>query len=335
MKTLSKEIPLTVFEDYSFKVFPLGSASTSIGCRDHKSVPNISCANERATLESDSTGGRLLRIVRICVLLGATLALFAGGNALALTRVPAPTDLGAGTHSPPVTLPPSSSTKAAPAPSPTSPQTAEDIRDIRQPIHIPYPWLWAAYVAGGVAAAGLLLGLLRRWRHPNAFPVKMPHEMALVRLEQVRALMTPEQAREFSFAVSEIVREYIEQRFQGRAAHRTTEEFLHDLVTEPDALLANHRALLADFLWHCDLAKFALWNLTPGDMESMHLSARTFVLQTVPTAAESEDVVQKDMIPRSARAHLDPPVPSQTEVLLADAVSMPMQPPTAKTEPSL
>jgi len=37
--------------------------------------------------------------------------------------------------------------------------------------------------------------------------------------------MQPENAREFSIAVSEIVRQYIEERFRVWAARRTTEEF--------------------------------------------------------------------------------------------------------------
>ena len=272
----------------------------------------------------------IMRIVRTCVLLELSFVVFTGVNALALTKASAPTILGAGTPSPSVSPHSFSSTKAAPAPSTASPQAAEDIRDIHQPIHIPYSWLWAAYVAGGVTAAGLLFGLLRRWRRQRALSVKLPYEIALDRLEQVRGLMTPEQAREFSFAVSEIVRGYIEQQFQTRAAHRTTEEFLHDLVTEPDALLLKHRTLLADFLRHCDLAKFALWNLALSEMESMHQSARTFVLHTVPTASASDEPIRQEKIPKSPNTHLDPPVTHQPEAVLADGASMTMQRTTAQ-----
>ena len=70
---------------------------------------------------------------------------------------------------------------------------------------------------------------------------------------------------------------YIEVRFQVWAARRTTEEFLHDLLDPSDALLASHRDLLADFLHHCDLAKFARWILSVEEMETMLQSARTFV----------------------------------------------------------
>jgi hypothetical protein len=116
----------------------------------------------------------------------------------------------------------------------------------------------------------------------------LPYEIALDRLEEAHALMQPENAREFSITVSEIVRHYIEDRFHVGAARRTTEEFLYDLLESSDALLAGHRALLADFLHHCDLAKFALWVLSIEEMENMLQSARTFVIETGrPTTTET------------------------------------------------
>ena len=105
-------------------------------------------------------------------------------------------------------------------------------------------------------------------------------EMALQRLEDIRALMQPQSAREFSIAVSDIVRSYIEKRFDVTATHRTTEEFLRDLLELPNAALARHRALLSEFLHQCDLVKFAGVSLTLQNMESLHQSACDFVRAT-------------------------------------------------------
>jgi hypothetical protein len=90
--------------------------------------------------------------------------------------------------------------------------------------------------------------------------------------------MALESAEPFSFGVSEIVRLFIEECLPMRAAHRTTSEFLHDLVNLPDSPLAAHRDMLADFLEHCDLAKFARWSLTNPQMEAMLASASAFVV---------------------------------------------------------
>ena len=168
----------------------------------------------------------------------------------------------------------------------------EDIRDIRGPKHIPSPWLWPLWLAGGAALAALLYAAWR-WNQRRALiAALLPYEIALAKLEAARALMQPENAREFSITVSEIVRQYIEVRFQVWAARRTTEEFLHDLIDPSDVSLAHHRDLLADFLRHCDLAKFARWVLSAEEMETMLQSARSFVLTTgklpaptIPSAA--------------------------------------------------
>jgi hypothetical protein len=117
----------------------------------------------------------------------------------------------------------------------------------------------------------------RRRQHAVA---KLPSEIALERLEQARALMHPSGGREFSIEVSSIVRDYIESRFRVMAAHRTTDEFLHDSLESADSLLAAHRELLADFLKSCDLAKFGGWNLPQSNMEAMLQGARRFVIES-------------------------------------------------------
>jgi len=110
--------------------------------------------------------------------------------------------------------------------------------------------------------------------------MKLPYEVALEKLLAARQFLSPEQAHTFSDLVSEVVRSFIEQTFPVRAEHRTTEEFLCDLVTNADGPLAGHRDTLGEFLGHCDLAKFAMWRLSIPQMEAMHQSARDFILAT-------------------------------------------------------
>ncbi len=162
------------------------------------------------------------------------------------------------------------------APVPAAPAApSEDIRDIRGPRADAPPWFW--WTATG-AVLMVVAGYGLWWRHRRRHaPVVSPYDAALQRLEASRALMQPASAREFAAAVTGIVRAYIEQRFSVRISHRTTEEFLRDLLQSSDAALARHRPRLADFLHHCDFVKFADATPPQQSLEFLHASACRFV----------------------------------------------------------
>jgi hypothetical protein len=122
----------------------------------------------------------------------------------------------------------------------------------------------------GIGAAAWKL--LRRQRR------KLAYEIALEELEHTRPLMREFHAEPFCLAVSDVVREFIEEVLPVRAMHRTTNEFLHDVASRSYLQLAPHCDALANFLQHCDLAKFARWSLSVSQMESMLSSAKDFVI---------------------------------------------------------
>jgi hypothetical protein len=162
----------------------------------------------------------------------------------------------------------------------TDAATAEDIRDIRGPKGVFPLWELVALLAG---VALLAIGGYAAWRWARRRKAPRPQqlfEIALQRLEEIRSLMQPSSVREFSIAISDIVRRYIEDEFKVTATHRTTEEFLHDLLESSNAALAAHRNLLAQFLEQCDMAKFAGMGLSMRLMESLHQSARSFVIES-------------------------------------------------------
>jgi hypothetical protein len=184
--------------------------------------------------------------------------------------------------------PPAAPAPATPTAAPTAAQyagvtaAASDIRDIRGPKPITSPWLMPLIAVTVLSAAG---GAYAAWawnRRRFREASKRPLDIALERLERARPLMlmVPPRAREFSIEVSSAVRDYIEGRFALRAAHLTTDEFLHQLLEPVDSLLAGHRSLLDHFLQTCDLAKFGGWNLAPVDMEAMLQSARQFIVES-------------------------------------------------------
>lgn len=157
---------------------------------------------------------------------------------------------------------------------------AGDIRDIRGPKGMFPLWLLLALLAGAaLLAAGAYA--VWRWMRRRQQPRPLTHlEMVLQRLEATRALMHPSTVREFSIAISDIVRGHIEYAFDVTATQRTTEEFLHDLLASSNAALAKHRGLLEDFLQRCDMAKFAGVTLSQQVMERLYESARRFVIES-------------------------------------------------------
>jgi LPXTG-motif cell wall-anchored protein len=155
----------------------------------------------------------------------------------------------------------------------------EDIRDIRGPKFLLPAWILPAVIAG-VAILVLAVYFFWRRRRNRRARILLPYEIALQRLEEIRTLMQPARAREFSTAASDIVRSYIEQRFAIGVTRRTTEEFLRDLLEVANTSLARHQSLLGEFLQQCDLVKFAGMALNVQNMEALGQSARAFVLAT-------------------------------------------------------
>lgn len=134
-------------------------------------------------------------------------------------------------------------------------------------------WPWAV-AAGAVVVLSLFVWWLRRPRQYSfaSEVAQPPHVRALRELQRLRdsARNTPAQVDAFYVATSQVLRDYVEERFAVRAPERTTEEFLRELELGSDAggagdLLRAHRGELARFLLQCDMVKFA--RHLPGESE--------------------------------------------------------------------
>ena len=99
------------------------------------------------------------------------------------------------------------------------------------------------------------------------------------RLREALALIG--QPREFCIAVSDTLRQYLEERFNFHAPERTTEEFLYEL-RETELLTRDQKASLEDFLTRCDLVKFARYEPFEPELHDLHDSAVRMVDETEP-----------------------------------------------------
>lgn len=160
-----------------------------------------------------------------------------------------------------------------------------DIRPLKAPVEIPstYGWLWwvAAAIVAGVVAWFLWRKLRARKSLAKPSVVLSPHRKAKDRLRTAHELMSD--PYRFCSLVSDVLREYVEERFDLHAPERTTEEFMAELRVSTK-LHSDHKSLLEDFLSRCDLVKFARFEPTQPELQSLLDSALRFVDETAPTA---------------------------------------------------
>ncbi|MBI5865792.1 MAG: hypothetical protein HZB38_15070 [Planctomycetes bacterium] len=169
-----------------------------------------------------------------------------------------------------------------------SPMSPRDITGARTPAAAPWTWQQIALAVGGAALAAVLAVLLwRTWlrRKLRPAPPPAPELVALAALAELEKFdwIGVGEVREYYYRLSEIVRAYIESKFNLRAPEMTTEEFL--------VLLAGNRSALpydADklrrFLEACDLVKYAALAPQREDGADALSSARAFVQATAAAA---------------------------------------------------
>ncbi len=177
------------------------------------------------------------------------------------------------------TSPPSRTQSPVPSPD----QSGQDIRDIRNPLTIPNPWLPFA-IAAGITAGLLLLGFLiyrwfRRRKDEPGDPPLSPYDQALQDLRATRSLIDSAQDKEFSSAVSDVVRYFLERQFDMPAPESTTEEFLYR-IRDHSFIKGKLADAFSEFLVLCDLAKFARHSHGRIGMQELYRKAESLIEET-------------------------------------------------------
>ncbi len=165
-------------------------------------------------------------------------------------------------------------------------QRAElEIADIEDVVAMPketsYWWIWLLVVAA--AGAGFVFWLYLRHKKAEKFIriFKPAHEIAYDRLRALvdEDLVGAGKIKEFYERISDILRHYIEHRFNLRAPERTTEEFLFELAGS-NVLMPSDKEDLGEFLRHCDLVKFAKHNPTNEQIQKTFDLVKQFIDKT-------------------------------------------------------
>ena len=160
----------------------------------------------------------------------------------------------------------------------------KDIRDIRGPKSFASKaWFYvlitvfALLIIGGVWAFVILKKKKEESKKPPIPAHIIAYEAltALERKDYIRRGLT----QAYYTELSDIVRHYLEDRFNIRAPEMTTEEFLIK-VKEDNTLTLEQKGLLRDFLTACDLVKFAKHQPAQQEATLSFASAKKLIDQT-------------------------------------------------------
>ncbi len=160
------------------------------------------------------------------------------------------------------------------------------IADIEDVVDMPRPpsyWpLWTLGACVGIAVViSAWLCLRRRRIHDLVRIFKPAHEIAYARLKSLVKddPVAAGKIKEFYERISDILRHYIEHRFELKAPERTTEEFLAEPAVA-DVLGDADKKMLEEFLTHCDLVKFAKHDPTHRQIQRTFDLVREFIEKT-------------------------------------------------------
>lgn len=175
--------------------------------------------------------------------------------------------------------------------------TTKAFYDIKQPLAIKYTfWDWlrdnwklvAGILAAMAATGGVVYYLLKRPKKEVVIeepkPIKPPHVIALEKLAEIKGkqLWQQEQVKEYYIEISDVVRDYLEQRYNIQAHEQTSEEIFASLKHMDIA--SEDRNLLRQLLVLSDMVKFAKEKPTPFENEKSMENAVSFVKDTQPKA---------------------------------------------------
>lgn len=146
-------------------------------------------------------------------------------------------------------------------------------------------WPWVAGVAAcGLAVFAVIL-LVRRLRRKQplvqAPVIELPlHERVLQQLAALDKERVWQQGghKAYQSRLTDLLRGYIEERYQVPALESTTDELLHELRVSP--LNTDQQNLLGNMLRLADLVKFAKALPSPQENEQMMANALRFVQET-------------------------------------------------------
>jgi len=175
--------------------------------------------------------------------------------------------------------------------------TTKGYKGIKEIIYVQASWLdYIWWIAGGallvLAVAGVVIYFMKRKKQPEpepapAVPAEALHERYLRLLDELdrQQLWQHGRVKEYYVALTDILRDYIEERFRTPAMELTTDEMLDK--ARMHAEMRVYLFLLEQILRTADLAKFAKAQPLPQEHAAAMEATRKFVTATTPALSET------------------------------------------------
>ncbi len=167
--------------------------------------------------------------------------------------------------------------------------TSKDIKDIKEPIKIPFNWkiilLWVLIVLIVLIIIYFIYKKFikgKRKLEKENIVIKLPHEKALESLNELEKKQLYQRGliKEYHTEITEIIRKYFEERFGFPALELTTTEAINFLSKIPEAKAIIN--LTNEFLNNADMVKFAKFIPMTDVNEEMMTQARLIIEKTIP-----------------------------------------------------
>lgn len=186
---------------------------------------------------------------------------------------------------------------------PDNPEAMQDLKPIMKPDLVIWDYVWWmvwALLVIAIAAAGYYVWLYFQRRRVQTTEVPVPkenllppHVVALKALQDLgeKKLWQDGHYKAFYTELTDILRRYIERRYQVSAMECTTDEIMSELVELTVSQRSSYNNL-KEVLQLADFVKFAKYEPLPDENQMAFMNSRLFVEQTKETIVETADNTQ-------------------------------------------
>lgn len=177
-----------------------------------------------------------------------------------------------------------------------------DIRDVKGVLELPRRWGWLVGTLLFILATAAGVFGWQQWKKRSLAspetqePPLSPEDEALLRLSRLfdSDLLRQGRLKEYFLALSEILRNYFERRFEILAIESTTSEILIDLVEKgiAQSLLEKIREVLET----ADLVKFAKSKPSASEILKINRLSKAVIEEARPLASSGEETVAQNSL---------------------------------------